>query len=60
MFKEKIIAWLLNEFNLSQSDIDKVKGILDKIEIKTVNGQDIISIRLNKISIVLEGDKNVY
>lgn len=60
MFTDKIIKWLLSEFNLSQSDIDKVKGILDKIDIKIVNGQTIISVRLNKISVILEGDENVY
>ena len=60
MFTDKIVKWLLSEFNLSQADIDKVKGILDKIDIKTVNGQTIISVRLNKISIILEGDEGVY
>lgn len=60
MFTDKIVKWLLSEFNLSQSDIDKAKGIFDKIDIKTVNGQTTISIRLNKISVILEGDESVY
>lgn len=60
MISDKIINWLLAEFNLSKSDVDKVKSILDKIDIKQVNGQTIISIRLNKVSIAIESDPNVY
>ena len=60
MISDKIINWLLREFNLSKSDIDKVKGILDKIDVKTINGQTIISVRLNKVSVILEGDQNVH
>lgn len=60
MLKDKIIGWLLNEFNLSQADIDKVAAILDKVQVKTVGDQTVIEIRLNKVSVILEGDKSVY
>lgn len=55
---DKILQFLLNQLNLSQSDIDKVKAILDNINIKTVDGKTYIEIRLNKVTVVLEGDQN--
>ena len=55
---DKLVSILLNQFNFSQSDLDKVRAILDNINVKTVNGQTFIEIRLNKISIILESDEH--
>ena len=60
MIKEKLIKWLLTEFNLSMSDVEKVKSILDKIEIKEVGDNTIISVRLDKFSVVLEAKSSAY
>lgn len=58
--KDKVVEILLNQLNFTQKDLDKVKSILDNINVRTVNGQTFIEIRLNKISIILESDKNEY
>ena len=58
--KDKVVEILLNQLNFTQKDLDKVKTILDNINVRTVNGQTFIEIRLNKISIILESDKNEY
>lgn len=58
--KGKVVEILLNELGISQKDVDKVKTILDNINVKTVNDTTIIEIRLNKISITLENNKDVY
>lgn len=55
---DKLMEILLHQFNFSQSDLDKVRAILDNINVKTVNGQTFIEIRLNKISIILESDEH--
>jgi len=60
VIKEKLIKWLLTEFNLSMSDVEKVKSILDKIEIKEVGDNTIISVRLDKFSVVLEAKSSAY
>jgi hypothetical protein len=58
--KGKIKELLLNELGFSQKDLDKVKSILDNINVKTVGDTTIIEIRLNKISVLLENNKDVY
>lgn len=58
--KGKIIEILLDELGFSQSDLDKVKAILDNVNVRTVDGKTFIDIRLNKITVVLESDKNEY
>lgn len=58
--KGKIVDLLLNELGFSQKDLDKVKAILDNINVKTVGDTTVVEIRLNKISVILENDKNVY
>lgn len=58
--KDKVVEILLNQLNFTQKDLDKVKAILDNINVRTVNGQTFIEIRLNKISVILESDKNEY
>lgn len=58
--KGKIVDLLLNELGFSQKDLDKVKAILDNVNVKTVGDTTIVEIRLNKISVILENDKDVY
>jgi len=55
---DKIIEILLHQFNFSQSDLDKVKAVLDNINVKTVDGKTYIEIRVNKVTVVLEGNQN--
>jgi hypothetical protein len=58
--KDKLVEILLNQLNFSQSDLDKVKAVLDNINVRKVDGKTFIDIRLNKITVVLESDKNEY
>ena len=58
--KGKIVDLLLNELGFSPKDLDKIKTILDNINVKTVEDTTIVEIRLNKISVILENDKDVY
>ena len=58
--KGKIVEILLNELGFSQRDLDKVRTILDNVDVRTVDGKTFIDIRLNKITVVLESDKNEY
>jgi len=58
--KDKLVEILLNQLNFSQSDLDKVKAVLDNINVRKVGDKTFIDIRLNKINVVLESDKNEY
>ena len=58
--KDKLVEILLNQLNFSQSDLDKVKAVLDNINVRKVDNKTFIDIRLNKITVVLESDKNEY
>jgi hypothetical protein len=55
---DKLMEILLHQFNFSQTDLDKVKAILDNINVKTVDGKTYIEIRVNKVTVVLEGNQN--
>lgn len=58
--KDKLVEILLNQLNFSQSDLDKLKAVLDNINVRKVDDKTFIDIRLNKITVVLESDKNEY
>lgn len=58
--KGKIVDILLNELGFSKNDLEKVKAVLDNVEVKNVGGSTVIEIRLDKISIILENSKRVY
>jgi len=58
--KDKLVEILLNQLSFSQSDLDKVKAVLDNINVRKVGDKTFIDIRLNKITVVLESDKNEY
>ena len=58
--RDKLVEILLNQLNFSQSDLDKMKAVLDNINVRTVDNKTFIDIRLNKITVVLESDKNEY
>lgn len=56
----KIVDILLNELGFTKNDLDKLKTVMDNINVRTVDNKTFIDIRLNKISIILESDKNEY
>lgn len=58
--KGKIVDLLLNEFGFTKADLEKVKSILNNVEVKTVNGTTIIEVRLSKVQVILENNKKVY
>ena len=58
--KDKLVQILLDQLNFSQSDLDKVKAVLDNINVRKVDDKTFIDIRLNKITVILESDKNEY
>jgi hypothetical protein len=58
--KDKTVEFLLNQLGFSQKDLDKVKTILDNINVKTVGDSTIIEVRLNKVSVIVENNKDVY
>lgn len=58
--KDKTVEFLLNQLGFSQKDLDKVKTILDNITVKTVGDSTIIEVRLNKVSVIVENNKDVY
>lgn len=58
--KGKIVQILLDELGFSQADLDKVKAILDNVSVRNVDGKTFVDIRLNKITVVLESDKNEF
>jgi predicted P-loop ATPase/GTPase len=58
--KDKLVEILLNQLNFSQSDLDKVKAVLDNINVRKVDDKTFIDIKLNKITVVLESVKNEY
>lgn len=58
--KDKTVEFLLNQLGFSQKDLDKVKTILDNITVKTVGDATVIEVRLNKVSVIVENNKDVY
>ena len=58
--KGKIVDILLNELGFSKNDLEKVKAVLDNVEVKNVGGSTVVEIRLNKISVILENSKRTY
>ena len=58
--KDKTVEFLLNQLGFSQKDLDKVKTILDNITVKTVGDSTVIEVRLNKISVIVGNNKDVY
>ena len=58
--KDKTVEFLLNQLGFSQKDLDKVKTILDNITVKTVGDSTVIEVKLNKVSVIVENNKDVY
>ena len=58
--KDKTVEFLLNQLGFSQKDLDKVKTILDNITVKTVGDSTVIEVRLNKVSVIVENNEDVY
>jgi hypothetical protein len=51
---ENVINNILEKYNISRKDIDKVKSIVDKVEISQVGKSTIIEINLKKLKIVID------
>lgn len=58
--KGKVVEILLNEFGFTPKDLEKVKAILDNVEVKTVGNTTTIQVRMNKFTVVMENNKDVY
>ena len=51
---ENAINGILKKYNISRKDIDKVKSIIDKVEISHVGKSTVIEINLKKLKIVID------
>ena len=51
---ENAIDGILKKYNISRKDIDKVKSIIDKVEISHVGKSTVIEINLKKVKIVID------
>jgi hypothetical protein len=58
--KGRVVELLLNEFGFTPKDLEKVKAVLNNIEVKTVGNTTTIQVRMNKITVVMENNKDVY
>ena len=51
---ENVINSILEKYNISRKDIDKVKSIVDKVEVTQVGSSTVIEINLKKLKIVID------
>lgn len=51
---ESAIDGILKKYNISRKDIDKVKSIVDKVEVTQVGKSTVIEINLKKLKIVID------
>jgi len=51
---ESAIDGILKKYNISRKDIDKVKSIVDKVEVSQVGKSTVIEINLKKLKIVID------
>ena len=51
---ENAIDSILKKYNISRKDIDKVKSIIDKVEVSHVGKSTVIEINLKKLKIVID------
>lgn len=51
---ENAIDGILKKYNISRQDIDKVKSIIDKVEISHIGKSTVIEINLKKLKIVID------
>ena len=51
---ENAIDGILKKYNISRKDIDKVKSIVDKVEISHIGKSTVIEINLKKLKIVID------
>lgn len=60
VLKDKLVDLLLDQLNFSRADLDKIKSVMDNVNVRKVDDKIFIDIRLNKITVILESDKNEY
>ena len=53
----KIIKGILEEYGVNQKMVDKVKSIVDNIDITEVDDQIWVDVNLKKIRIIIQKDK---
>jgi len=51
---DNIINNVLSKYNITPKDIEKVKSIVDKIEVSSVGDSTVVEINLKKIKIVID------
>ena len=51
---ENAIDGILKKYNISRKDIDKVKSIIDKVEVSHIGDSTIVEINLKKLKIVID------
>ena len=51
---ESVVNNILARYNIKPEDIDKVKSIIDRIDVSKTNYSTIIEINLKKIKIVID------
>jgi hypothetical protein len=51
---ESVINSILAKYNITPEDIDKVKSIVDKVEVTQVGKSTVIEINLKKLKIVID------
>jgi len=51
---ESVINSILATYNITPEDIDKVKSIVDKVEVTQVGSSTVIEINLKKLKIVID------
>jgi len=51
---ENVVNNILAKYNITPKDIDKVKSIVDKVEVSEVGNSTVIEINLKKIKIIVD------
>lgn len=51
---ENVINSILAKYNITPEDIDKVKSIVDKVDVTQVGSSTVIEINLKKLKIVID------
>jgi hypothetical protein len=54
---DRIVRSILEGYGVDQKTVDKVKSIVDNIDIQEVDGQVWIDLNLKKVRIIIQKDK---
>ncbi len=53
----RIVKGILDSYGVDQKMVDKIKSIVDNIDVQEVGDQILIDISLKKVKIIIEKDK---